>query len=41
MGPFLRSKGVWLKTALQVGLSATVCSHDAFAMHQTAIVFTV
>jgi len=49
MGPFLGSMGVatplecgvWLKIAAQVGLSATVCSHDVFAMHQTAFVSIV
>jgi hypothetical protein len=49
MGPFLGSTGidtpleygVWLKIAAQFGLSAIVCSHDAFAMHQTAFVSIV
>lgn len=33
--------GVWRKTAAQVGLSAIVHSHDAFAMHQSASVSIV
>ena len=49
MGPFLGSMGVgtplecgvWLKIAAQVGLSANVCSHDAFAKHQIVFVSIV
>lgn len=33
--------GIWLTAAAQVGLSALVCCHEAFAMHQTAILLVV
>jgi len=33
--------GVWLKTAVQVGLNAPVHCHDEFAMQQTATFLVV